>query len=210
MNVIVIDYGMSNLGSIRRALEETGKDVFISDNPESLNTATHIVLPGVGAFKDGIKNLRKRKFDVKLKNIVVKKKVPLLGICLGMQLLADFGFEGGKTEGLGFISGSVKLFKSCDDAEKIPHIGWNDVLSTRHNPLLTGIPKKTDFYFVHSYHFIPENRKNIIGITPYCGTFVSAVMKDNIFGVQFHPEKSQYWGFKVLSNFIKFNAKNEC
>ncbi len=205
MKVIIIDYGMSNLGSIRRALEESGADVLVSDDPESLDSATHIVLPGVGAFKDGIINLRQRKFDVKLKAIIQKKQIPLLGICLGMQLLADKGYEAGETKGLGLIHGNVQLLKSTNKSEKIPHVGWNEVISKQKNPLLTAIPDKTDFYFVHSYHFVPDHKKNIIGITPYCGHFVSVIMEDNIFGVQFHPEKSQYWGFRLLKNFLMLN-----
>jgi len=210
MNVVVIDYGMSNLGSIRRALEESGITVSISDDPEKLDSATHIILPGVGAFKDGIKNLRRRKFHSKLRKIVLQDKIPLLGICLGMQLLADLGYEGGKTKGLGLISGTVNLLKPSVLRERIPHIGWNNVKINRPNPLFEKIPDDTDFYFVHSYHFAPKDNKNIIGVTEYCGSFVSSVMKDNIIGVQFHPEKSQYWGLKILRNFLEFGIKNRC
>lgn len=210
MNVVIIDYGMSNLGSIKRALEESGATVSISDDPARLDSATHIVLPGVGAFKDGIKNLQKKNFHSKLRKIVLHDKIPLLGICLGMQLLAEEGHEGGKTKGLCFIPGSVNLLKPLNLSERIPHVGWNDVQIKRSNSLFAEIPDNTDFYFVHSYHFVPTDKKDIIGTTRYCGSFVSSVMRNNIFGVQFHPEKSQYWGFQILKNFLKFNATYKC
>lgn len=207
MLVVIIDYGLSNLGSIRRAIEECRGNVIISDDPNNLKSATHIILPGVGAFKDGINNLRKLKFDAMLKKVVLEDRIPLLGICLGMQLLAEKGFEGGEAKGLGFISGEVKLLKSKNVNERIPHIGWNEVWIKKNNPLFFNIPDKTDFYFVHSYHFIPRKPDCAIAETPYCKKLISAVMKDNIFGVQFHPEKSQYWGFQILNNFLQFNTK---
>ncbi len=205
--LVIIDYGLSNLGSIKRALEECGGNVLISDNPHDLKLATHIILPGVGAFKDGMKNLHRLEFDSALKKVVLKEKIPLLGICLGMQLLAEKGYEGGVTKGLGFIPGEVKLLKPTNKNERIPHVGWNEVLINKNSPLLAKIPDKTDFYFVHSYHLVPKKSEDIIGITPYCQQFVSVVMKGNVFGTQFHPEKSQYWGFQVLKNFLSYSTK---
>lgn len=202
MKVVVIDYGISNLGSIRQALAECGGEAFIADNPEELLTATHIILPGVGAFKDGMGNLKKFGWLEALKKAVLKDKVPLLGICLGMQLLADNGEEGGSTEGLGFVPGEVKRFISINPEEKVPHVGWNEVYPKGDNPLFSGILPGIDFYFVHSYHFIPKHQENIMSTTPYCGEFVSGVMKDNVYGTQFHPEKSSRAGFQLLKNFL--------
>jgi imidazole glycerol-phosphate synthase subunit HisH len=200
--VLIIDYGMSNLGSIKRALEECCAEVVISDDPKNIKFANRIILPGVGAFADGIKNLRKLGFVSAIREIICNHNIPFLGICLGMQLLANKGYEGGEEEGLGLIPGAVKRLEPSDSSTRIPHIGWNEVYKTRDNPLFADIPDGTDFYFVHSYHFIVENSENIIAKTPYCGGFISAVTLGNIFGVQFHPEKSGKIGFQVLKNFL--------
>ena len=202
MRVLVIDYGMSNLGSIRQALEQCGAQVFVSSKPVELKTATHIILPGVGAYKDGMDNLKKFGWLEALQKVVLKDKVPLLGICLGMQLLADKGEEGGITQGLGFVPGEVRKFVPTKPEERIPHVGWNEVYPKGDNPLFAGIPAGTDFYFVHSYHSIPKNKENIMCTTPYCGKFVSGVVKDNVYGTQFHPEKSSRAGFQLLKNFL--------
>jgi len=194
---------MSNLGSITNALEECdGENVVVINDPQQLKTATHIILPGVGSFKDGIDNLVKTGFKEAIIEAVLTDKIPILGICLGMQLLADKGFEGGEVDGLGLVSGVVERLKPVGKEERIPHVGWNEVYMKKDNLLLRGIPKGTDFYFVHSYHFIPKNKGDILATTPYCGGFVSAVAKKNIYGTQFHPEKSQRPGFKLLKNFI--------
>jgi len=141
MQVVVIDYGMSNLGSITRALEECGTTPKISSDPTDLYQATHIILPGVGAFYDGMKHLRLLGFDKIMKIAVVKDKIPLLGICLGMQLLADTGIEGGKIKGLGFIKGKTVKLKSSSQ-EKIPHIGWNEIHMQNVSPIMKNIPEK--------------------------------------------------------------------
>lgn len=202
MKVVVIDYGMSNLGSISNALIEcSGENVVVATDPRELFTATHIILPGVGAFKDGMDNLRKFGWESPL-NKIVRDKIPLLGICLGMQLLATSGKEGGETPGLNFIAGETHKFQATSLDEKIPHVGWNEVYPLHQSPLFEGIPAGTDFYFVHSYYFIPKNKKNILSTTPYCGRFVSSIAQDNIFGTQFHPEKSQRPGFQLLKNFL--------
>lgn len=203
MNVAIIDYGMSNLGSISHALEECGGEVVIIDNPEDLETATHIVLPGVGAFCDGMKNLKKNGWIPAIKKAAVDDKVPFLGICLGMQLLADKGYEMGESAGLGLIPGEVKKMEPSSPAEKIPHVGWNEIYRTTDSPLLNNIADGTDFYFVHSYRFIPKNKNDILTTTPYCGGFVSVVARDNIYGTQFHPEKSSRSGFTLLTNFLE-------
>jgi glutamine amidotransferase len=195
---------MSNLGSITNALTECGgEDVVVATDPKQLKTATHIILPGVGSFKDGMDNLNKLGWVEPLREAAKDEKIPLLGICLGMQLLSDKGFEGGEVAGLGLIHGVVDRLKSTKKEEKIPHVGWNEVYPKRNNPLFGGIPAGTDFYFVHSYHFVPKNKDNILSTTPYCKGFVSSVVSGNIYGTQFHPEKSQRPGFQLLRNFIK-------
>jgi len=203
MAVMIIDYGMSNLGSIKSSIEECGASAYISDNPGDFKNAERIILPGVGAFPDGMKNLRERKWIEPLKNEVLINKIPLLGICLGMQLLASFGFEVEKTEGLDFVKGNVVKFIS-QNGERIPHVGWNEIHKQKSSIIFEGLADKTDFYFVHSFHLSPYNNDDIIAFTPYCGNFVSAIEHQNIFGVQFHPEKSQKAGFRLLKNFLNY------
>lgn len=203
MNVLIIDYEMGNLGSVKRSFEECGAEVLVSENPRDLKSATHIVLPGVGAFRDGVSNLKRNNWIPEI-NQAVGEGIPLLGICLGMQLLADTGYEGGETAGLGFIPGTVKRFIS--ETERIPHVGWNEVIQNQESSLFSNIPNQTDFYFVHSYHFIPSDPSHVIAQTPYCGEFVSAIRKENVFGVQFHPEKSSKPGFQLFRNFLNLSC----
>ncbi|MBI2045165.1 imidazole glycerol phosphate synthase subunit HisH [Candidatus Pacearchaeota archaeon] len=203
MAVLIIDYGMSNLSSIKRALEECGADVFISDNPKDIKKAERVVLPGVGAFADGMMNLNNRGWTGAIKEEVLTNKIPLLGVCLGMQLLADKGYEGGETEGLGLIPGEVSILNKKNESERIPHIGWNEIKKVRHDKLLDGISDNSDFYFVHSYSLNPKDNYCILAETPHCGSFVSIVKKDKVYGVQFHPEKSSSNGFLLLKNFLR-------
>lgn len=202
-DVLIIDYGMGNLGSVRRALEECGANVTVSHDPATLANASRIVLPGVGAFGDGVKNLRDGGWENPLQQAVIADKIPFLGICLGMQLLADRGFEGGDNPGLGLIPGEVKKLAAKSPDERIPHIGWNEITPIGDCPLFNGIPAGTDVYFVHSFHFVPDDSGRIAATTPYCGGFASAVWDKNIFGVQFHPEKSSKMGFRMLKNFLE-------
>ncbi|HBR18402.1 MAG TPA: imidazole glycerol phosphate synthase subunit HisH [Deltaproteobacteria bacterium] len=206
MAVLIIDYGMGNLSSVKRAFEECGADAFISEKPEDLKSATHVILPGVGAFRDGIANLTERGWIPEIKEAVLNDGIPFLGICLGMQLLADSGVEGGDSQGLGLIPGDVRLLEPDSIEVRVPHVGWNEIHKTRQHALLEGIPDGTDFYFVHSYHLVPTKSDYIMATTPYCGTFVSAVVLDNVFGVQFHPEKSSRPGFQLISNFLKIKG----
>lgn len=203
MSVAIIDYGMCNLGSVRRAFEECGADAKLIDRPEELESADKIILPGVGAFTRGMANLRDRGWIGPIRENVLNRKKPLLGICLGMQLLADRGEEGGGTEGLGLVSGSVVRLHATSHDQRIPHMGWNEIQIQRSNPLFGGIASGTDFYFVHSFHFEVLDPTSAITKTPYCGNFVSAVQRENIFGVQFHPEKSQKPGFQLIRNFLQ-------
>ena len=203
METAIIDYGMGNLLSVQRAFEKCGSDAVIIENPLELRSAERIVLPGVGAFPDAMGNLRSGGWIEELNRAVLKKEKPLLGICLGMQLLADKGYEGRETEGLGYISGKVILLNRTEAAERIPHVGWNEIEKYGESPLFEGIEDGANYYFVHSYHFEVKDDENIASLTPYCGKFVSAVKKDNIVGTQFHPEKSQKAGFKLIKNFLR-------
>jgi glutamine amidotransferase len=202
MLVLIIDYGMGNLGSVRRSFEECGADVQILKDPQEFNGASRVVLPGVGSFKDGMEHLENRGW-VDFINWMIEEKLPLLGICLGMQLLAEKGYEGGQVPGLGVIGGEVVRMDPQSDEERIPHVGWDDVCVTQSTSLFSDIPNESDFYFIHSYHFVPVCEDRIIATTPYCGGVVSAVQKNNVFGVQFHPEKSSKSGRKLLENFLK-------
>ena len=202
MKVIVINYGMGNLGSVRRAFEECGADVLVSDNPGDLADAERIVLPGVGAFPDGMANLHAAGWPMKIKEALQNPAVKMLGICLGMQLLADKGYEGRETPGLGLIPGEVKLLEPSSLETRIPHVGWNEVHLVSPIPLLAKIASGTDFYFVHSYHLVATQPGAVLATTPYCGGFASIVGLDNVFGTQFHPEKSSRPGFQLLRNFL--------
>ena len=175
----------------------------VSEDPGDLRTATGIVLPGVGSFCDGMRHLSERGWVEEIRKAALEDKVPFLGICLGMQLLSSKGFEGGETEGLGLIPGEVKKLIADSPETRIPHVGWNELVISRENPLFAGIPNRSDFYFVHSYHFVTDNTEDIAALTPYCGSFVSVVARGNIFGTQFHPEKSSRAGFRLLRNFLK-------
>jgi glutamine amidotransferase len=201
--VTIVDYGLCNLDSIFRAVEECGGKPTITDQAKIMETATHIILPGVGAFRQAMQNLRERRLEEPLYEQVIHQQIPFLGICLGMQLLATKGHEGGETPGLGWIDGEVRHFTPTAARERIPHTGWNEVYFNQPDcPLFKGISPGKDFYFVHSYHFCEVKDPEILAYTPYCGRFISAVGKDLIFGVQFHPEKSQRLGFQVLKNFL--------
>ncbi len=190
--IAIIDYGAGNLKSISKAVEKLGKNVVITSERESIESADGIILPGVGAFETAIKNLE--PFADYLRNT----DVPVLGICLGMQLFADESEEGGLHKGLGIIDGRVIKFPEW--VGKIPHMGWN-VVNAEDHPILDGVDGRY-FYFVHSYHF-KTDKENIIGTTEYGIEFASAVAKDNFIGVQFHPEKSGKNGLTVLKNFIE-------
>lgn len=202
METAIIDYGMGNLLSVQRAFEKCGSDAVIIDNPLELRDAERIVLPGVGAFPDAMDNLRKNGWIEELNRAVLEKETPILGICLGMQLLADKGYEVWECDGLGYIPGEIIRFTQTQEKERIPHVGWNEILKREDSPLFDGIADGTNYYFVHSYHFRVANEENIATVTPYCGEFVSSVIKDNIVGTQFHPEKSQKAGFKLIKNFL--------
>lgn len=203
MTVLIINYGMGNLGSARRSFEECGAQVLISEEPADVKNAERIVIPGVGAFAEAMRRLQQRGWDEVLREAAFRDRLPLLGICLGMQLLAAIGEEGQATPGLALVAGRVVRLSNAVTGERIPHVGWNEVYPVDQSDLFHDIPPGSDFYFVHSYHFMPDNPESILANTPYCGGFVSAVRNANVFGVQFHPEKSSKTGFQLIRNFLK-------
>jgi len=203
-NIVIIDYKMGNLKSVEKAFAKVGADVIISNDSQIIKNASKIVLPGVGAFKDGMKYLKELGLIDVLHKEVLQNKKPFLGICLGMQLIAKKSYENGKTEGLAWIDGIVVKFDSSN--LKVPHVGWNNVTYKKENVLFKDIPNSSDFYFVHSYHFT-SLEDAVTSSTDYGDDFVSSLQKENIFAVQFHPEKSQKVGLKFLENFVSFERK---
>lgn len=200
--VVVVDYGVCNLDSVRRALEECGATVDVSDDPVVLSHADRILLPGVGAFPVGMRQLADRGLDEALVR-EAQAGAPVLGICLGMQLLATKGTEAGGADGLGLVPATVERLEPTVGDPRIPHVGWNEVEPVEGHPLFTGIDPKTDFYFVHSYHMRCDDPTAVAATTPYVGGFTSAVTCGSVHGVQFHPEKSQAAGFALLRNFLR-------
>ena len=201
-NIIIIDYNMGNLASVANAIEYIGFKPIISNKIEDIKSADCIILPGVGAFADGMKNLIDLNLVNVLKEQVLERKKPFIGLCLGMQLAAEQGDEGGLTEGLSFVKGKVKKFEFKNKDLRIPHVGWNEVYFKKNCPLFKDLNKSEVFYFVHSYHLIPEEDV-VVGTSDYGSEFVAIIQKNNIFGTQFHPEKSQRAGLQILKNFIE-------
>ncbi|MEW6428697.1 MAG: imidazole glycerol phosphate synthase subunit HisH [Thermodesulfobacteriota bacterium] len=200
-DIVIVDYGMCNLDSVARAVEKCGGTPLISADAAHIAAADGIVLPGVGAFADAMAMLKQRGLIAPLREQVLARGTPFLGICLGMQLMAELGHEGGRSEGLGLIPGEVVRLVAPTPETRIPHVGWNEVELERQSPLLAAIADRTDFYFVHSYHLRCPDRF-VVATTPYCGGFTSVVARDNCFGTQFHPEKSLADGQALLRNFL--------
>jgi len=210
MLVIVVDYGSGNLRSVAKALEKANSDnslkykIQISSDPHLIKKAEKIVLPGQGSFKDCKEGLLKIPGLIEgLNEYVQIKKKPIFGICVGMQLFASYGLEEGKTEGLNWIKGKVKKITINDTKFKLPHMGWNEIEVVTNNKYFNGIKNLDHMYFTHSYEFELEEIRTISAYTIYNKKIVAAVEKDNIFGTQFHPEKSQINGLKMLGNFLK-------
>ncbi len=202
----IIDYGMGNIQSVKNAFEILDCKVEVIDKPQDLSNADGIILPGVGAFANAISNLEERQLVHPLQDAVLEKGIPLLGICLGMQLLADSSEERGISKGLSFIPGKIKKIPELK-GYRLPHVGWNEVEVQNEQPLFKDIDTNSSFYFVHSYRFECE-KKYISSITDYGQKITASVQKDHIFGVQFHPEKSQKKGFYLINNFIGY-VKNK-
>ena len=174
----------------------------ITHRPEDLRSCDRVIIPGVGAFGKAVENLRRDGMDEAIRAERERRELPVLGICLGMQLLADASEEGGNFRGLGLISGRVVRLQRTEARERVPHMGWNDIEIVARHPLLKGLGTGTNFYFVHSYHFCSANEENVLAFTAYCGRFASVVAQGDVMGVQFHPEKSQKAGFQLLRTFL--------
>ena len=203
--VVIIDYGMGNIGSVKNALDYLKFENVISSNRTIITKATHIILPGVGAFGEGIKKLKEKNIIGILNKAILDNKKPFLGICLGMQLLAEIGEEGGTHKGLGWIKGRTRRIKVDEKKYHLPHIGWNDVNTTKKATLFNQTEPYA-FYFVHTYCLEPTDKKVVSATCDYGEIIVASVEKNNIFGVQFHPERSQRSGLKLLENFLNFNS----
>jgi len=198
-SVAIIDYGVGNLTSVRNALLRLTDTVIITGAPEAIASASHLILPGVGSFGEGMKGLTERGLVDVLREEVLSKKKPILGICLGMQLLASEGFEHGEYRGLGFVPGSVKQIAT---ALRLPHIGWNNVRVTGSHPIARGFTEDPVFYFVHSYCFSSEDPTVVAGTADYGTEIVALLQSENICGAQFHPEKSHDDGLRIFQNFL--------
>jgi glutamine amidotransferase len=199
--IVIIDYGMGNLRNVERGFERIGIEAKVTRNKKEIQMASATVLPGVGAFKDCMINLEKYGLIEPLIRSIEKGK-PYLGICLGLQILFSESEEFGSHKGLDVIKGRVVKFKP-DSEHKVPHMGWNTVEIERESPILQGIVSGDFFYFVHSYYVLPEETEWISTFTTYGRRFVSSIWRENIFATQFHPEKSQDKGLRILENFVK-------
>jgi glutamine amidotransferase len=200
--ICILDYGSGNVKSVYNAFKHVGINVTVSNNERTITNSSHLVLPGVGAFHTSMKKiLGSLPMDL-IETEVVQKNKPFLGICVGMQVLSEFGMEFGKTDGFGWLSGHVR--KIISKSEVLPHIGWNQLEFARDSEILNGISQNSYFYFVHSFILSNYNKDELVATSKYAEIFPTVVQKQNIFGVQFHPEKSQNSGIKLLSNFSKF------
>ncbi|WP_293448365.1 imidazole glycerol phosphate synthase subunit HisH [Persephonella sp.] len=204
--ITVVDYGMGNLRSVSKALERVGLEVKVSSNPKDVEDAKGIVVPGVGAFGDAMHNLDRLGLLQPVISSIQKGK-PYLGICLGLQILFEYGYEFGEHQGLGVLKGKVVRFEN-KEGFKVPHMGWNQVWIKQKNGLFSGIKDGEYFYFVHSFYTVPSENKDIASTTDYNIDFCSAVQRENVWAVQFHPEKSQKAGLKLLNNFKNFVGNN--
>lgn len=213
MNMVaVIDYGMGNLRSVSKALEHVGSGVGVrvTYDPELIRRADRVVFPGVGALRDCMTELARLGLDEVIRECAATK--PFLGICLGMQALLEFSEENNGTPGLGILPGRVVGFPvpfidvATDERLKVPHMGWNEVHQTRTHPLWAGIAQDSRFYFVHSYYAVPANAEQVAGTVHYGRDVTVALAKENIFAVQFHPEKSQHAGLALLANFMSWDG----
>ena len=199
--IAIIDYGMGNLRSVQKGFERVGHAATITNDPHVVAKADHVVLPGVGAFADAIAELRRRDLVEPVREAIASGK-PFLGICLGLQMLFDRGYEDGCHEGLGVLAGEVVRFQVPPEY-KVPHMGWNELSIVRRPPMLAGIEEGTHFYFVHSYYVAPTDPSVIAAQASYPEPFTAMVWRDNLVATQFHPEKSQAHGLRLLKNFAE-------
>ena len=206
MNVTIVDYNSGNISSVINSFKEVAKDkvnIEVTSNLETIKSSDKVVLPGQGSFKSCIDGLNSINGLLEtLNEFALESKKPLLGICVGLQMFADIGYEEVETKGLGWISGKVSKIDNQDGKFKLPHIGWNEINIMKESKIFKGIENNSHMYFVHSYEFIPEDKKVISATTDYSSNIVCAAEKENIFGTQFHPEKSDKIGLKIIDNFI--------
>lgn len=200
----IIDYGMGNLLSVFNAFDYMGAEMKICRAPHEMGQCERIVLPGVGAFEDCMRNLRNLNFIDALNDFAFTKKRPVLGICLGMQAMAKKSYEFGEHTGLGWFDAEVIRIMPIDPSLRVPHVGWNEIIYRKDSPLFTGLPECPDFYFVHSYFMKCKDSRDVDATVEYGGTYTAAVRKGNIFATQFHPEKSQDYGLKIIENFLNW------
>lgn len=203
--IAIVDYGVGNLNSVKNAIHFIGGKAVITDRPDIIQKAEKIILPGVGAFADGMKFIKQRNLIDPLREEAVNKKKPFLGLCLGMQLLALDSNEYGLHPGLGFIKAHVRKFKFPNNTLRIPHVGWNDIIPKPNSILLAGFIQNPIFYFVHSFYLTDINPRSVKGVCNYGIDFPAVIEIGNIFATQFHPEKSQNDGLLLLKNFLDFN-----
>ena len=206
MNIAIVDYKSGNISSVINSFYEVAKDkvkIEVTSDIKKIKSSDKVVLPGQGSFKscvDGLKNIN-GLVDT-LNEFTINNKKPLFGICVGLQMFADTGFEETETKGLGWISGEVSKIDNQNGKYKLPHIGWNQIKIVKNSKIFKNIENNSHMYFVHSYEFIPEDKNVISATTDYSSNIVCAVEKENIFGTQFHPEKSDKLGLKIINNFI--------
>jgi glutamine amidotransferase len=205
LKVAVIDYGMGNLRSVKKILEYFDIQAFVTNDGDQLKKADKIIMPGVGAFPDAMKNLKKLRLIDALEKEVHKKQKPFLGICLGMQLLAKKGYEVRQTPGLGWIDAEVKPFNKSMGL-RVPHMGWDHVSVIKKSALFEGVHADATFYFVHSYNIQCHDESIVTSTCEYGEVFTASIQKGNIFGTQFHPEKSQANGVALIDNFLKWEG----
>jgi glutamine amidotransferase len=200
--IVIVDYGLGNLNSVKRKLDRLKAASIITSNSEEIRNADKLILPGVGHFSKAMENLDKLGLIPLLNELAIEKKIPILGICLGMQLMCESSEEG-NAKGLSWVDGKVVRFNVSDPIKyKVPHTGWNSVVLRNNSPLMKNIPEDTAFYFVHSYHVDLKDQNLAINLTSYDYSFVSGFQKENIFGLQYHPEKSHDVGDQIFQNFI--------
>lgn len=202
----IIDYGMGNLRSVANALTYLGETPIACNGPSDLQKVDRLVLPGVGAFRQCMIKLNETGLAEALEKAVLIQKKPILGICLGMQAMARRSEEGGDWQGLGWLDAEVLSLKPTPEKCNVPHIGWEEISFHQESPLFAGIPAKPSVYFVHSYHVKCRDPLNVTATCEHSETFTAAIQKNHIFGTQFHPEKSQEWGLKLLKNFIEWDG----
>ncbi len=207
MKVTIVDYNSGNISSVINSFKEVAKEkvnIEVSSDLDKINSSDKVILPGQGSFKNCIEALKKIDgLTDTLNEFAISKKKPVLGICVGLQMFADIGYEETKTHGLGWISGNVSKIDNQNGKYKLPHIGWNQIEIVKDSKIFKDIENKSHMYFVHSYEFIPEDKSVISSTTDYSSKIVCSVERDNLFGTQFHPEKSDKIGLKIIDNFLK-------